>query len=171
MSFGSLCMWHLVTQSYPTLWDSKNCSPPASSVHGISQTKTLEWAAISFSGASSWPRDRSRVSCIGRGFFTSESPGKPWWRLPCYLQQPVQVVADSLGQRRGTWLWIPTDSHWKSIYFAHHQDEWHQDRPLNDTRAFVFTTRAWVPLHIWVPLQIHSKSHATLEKSPELARP
>ena len=37
-----------------------------SSVHGISQARTLEWVAISFSRGSSWPRDETCVSCIGR---------------------------------------------------------------------------------------------------------
>ena len=45
-----------------------DCSPPGSSVHGTSQARILEWVAISFSGslASSRPRDRTCVSCIGR---------------------------------------------------------------------------------------------------------
>ena len=40
------------------------CSPPGSSVHGISQARILEWVAISFSRQSSWPRNWIRVSCI-----------------------------------------------------------------------------------------------------------
>ena len=40
------------------------CSPPVSSVHGISQAKNLEWVAISFSGGSFRPRDWIHVSCI-----------------------------------------------------------------------------------------------------------
>ena len=36
-------------QSYPTLCDPMDCSPPASSVHGIFQARILEWVAISFS--------------------------------------------------------------------------------------------------------------------------
>ena len=46
-----------------------DCSPPGSSVHGISQARILEWVAISFSTASSQPWDRthiSSISCIGR---------------------------------------------------------------------------------------------------------
>ena len=31
---------------------------------GFSQAWILEWVAISFSGGSSWPRDRIRISCI-----------------------------------------------------------------------------------------------------------
>ena len=41
-------------------------APPESSVHGISQAGILEWVAISSSRGSSWPRDRIRVSWIGR---------------------------------------------------------------------------------------------------------
>ena len=38
-----------VTQSCPALCNSMGYSPPASSVHGISQVRILEWIAISFS--------------------------------------------------------------------------------------------------------------------------
>ena len=47
------------------LWDPVDCSLPGSSVHGILQARILEWVAISFSRASSQPRDRTRVSCVG----------------------------------------------------------------------------------------------------------
>ena len=45
--------------------DPMDCSPPGSSVQGISQARTLEWVAISSSRGSSWPRDGTSVSCIG----------------------------------------------------------------------------------------------------------
>src|SRR5574337_14485 len=38
-----------VTQSYLTLSDPMDSSPPGSSVHGIFQARVLEWGAISFS--------------------------------------------------------------------------------------------------------------------------
>ena len=44
--------------------DSMNCSPPGSFVHGISQARILEWAAISFYRGSFPPRDWTYVSCI-----------------------------------------------------------------------------------------------------------
>ena len=56
----------LVAQAYPTLCDPMDCRPPGSSVHGILQARTSEWVAISFSTGSSWPRDWTRVSCIGK---------------------------------------------------------------------------------------------------------
>ena len=41
------------------LCEPLECSPPGSSVHGISQAKTLEWVAISSSRGSSWPKDQT----------------------------------------------------------------------------------------------------------------
>ena len=38
-----------VAQSCPTLRDPMDCSPPGSSIHGISQARALEWVAIAFS--------------------------------------------------------------------------------------------------------------------------
>ena len=56
----------LVTKLCLTFCGPMDCSPPDSSVHGISQARILEWVAISFSRESSPPRDRTGVSCIGR---------------------------------------------------------------------------------------------------------
>ena len=36
-------------QSFPTLCDPKDGSPPGSTIPGILQARTLEWIAISFS--------------------------------------------------------------------------------------------------------------------------
>ena len=53
----------LVAQLCPILYESMDCSPPSSSVHGILQTKMLEWVAIPFSRGYSLPRDQTWVSC------------------------------------------------------------------------------------------------------------
>ena len=47
-----------------------DCSPPSSSVHGISQARILRWVAISFSRGSSRPSDWTWVSHIAGRFFT-----------------------------------------------------------------------------------------------------
>ena len=62
--------WVLVAQSCPTLCNPMDCSPPGSSVHGILQTRILEWVAISFSRGSSQPRDRTQMFCVAGRFFT-----------------------------------------------------------------------------------------------------
>ena len=49
-----------------TVCNPMDCSPPRSSIHGISQARILEWDAISFSRGSSQPRDGTHVSSTGR---------------------------------------------------------------------------------------------------------
>ena len=55
-----------VTQLCSILWD-----PMDYTVHEILQARILEWIAYPFSRESSQPRDRTLVSCIAGGFFTS----------------------------------------------------------------------------------------------------
>ena len=47
------------------------CDPMDCIVHGILQARILEWVAFPFSRGSSQARDRTQVSCIAGGFFTS----------------------------------------------------------------------------------------------------
>ena len=49
-----------------TLCDPTDCSLPGSSVHGISQVRILQQAAISPSRGSSWPWDQTHISCNGK---------------------------------------------------------------------------------------------------------
>ena len=69
-----------VTHSHLTLCNPMDCSPQASSVHEILQTRIQEWIAISFSRGSSQLRDPTCVCCVsctaGR-FFIAEPLGKP----------------------------------------------------------------------------------------------
>ena len=84
----------LATKLCSTLWDPMDYGPLGSSVHGISQSRILEWVAISFSRVSSWSRDWTCVLCIGRQILyrwaTKEAPslmisGHKSLSL-CYLQ-------------------------------------------------------------------------------------
>ena len=69
-SFPKCVVWAifgcLVTKLCAALCDPMDCSPPGSSDHRISQTRILEWVAISLSRDSSWPSDWTHISCIGR---------------------------------------------------------------------------------------------------------
>ena len=47
------------------------CNPMDYTVQGILQARILEWVAFPFSRGSSQPRDRTQVSHIAGGFFTS----------------------------------------------------------------------------------------------------
>ena len=55
-----------VAQSCPTL-----CDPMNYTVHRILQARILEWVALPFSRGSCQPRDRTQVSRIADGLFTS----------------------------------------------------------------------------------------------------
>ena len=59
--------------SHSVVSDSRgpmDCSPPGSSVHGISQARTLGGLPFSLSSGSSWARVWTWVSCIAGRFFT-----------------------------------------------------------------------------------------------------
>ena len=56
----------LVAKLYLTLCDPMGCSPPSSSVYGISQARIMECVAISFCRGSFWPKDQTHVFCIVR---------------------------------------------------------------------------------------------------------
>ena len=60
----------LVAKSCLTLVTTWTVACPASSVHGILQARMLKWVVISFSRGSSWPRNRTWVSCMADRFFT-----------------------------------------------------------------------------------------------------
>ena len=67
----------LVAQLCPTHCDLTSCSPPGSSVHGISQTRILKWVPISFSRGFSSPRGQTLISVTWADSLLSEPPGKP----------------------------------------------------------------------------------------------
>ena len=50
-----------------------DCSPPGSSVHGISQARVLEWVTISLPGSGI----ELEPPTLAVGFFMAEPPGKP----------------------------------------------------------------------------------------------
>ena len=60
----------LVVQSCPTLCDPIDYSSLGSSVHGILQTRILEWVSTPFSWGSAQPRDQHWGSGIEGSFFT-----------------------------------------------------------------------------------------------------
>jgi len=65
----------LVSQSYLTLCNPMDCSPPGSSSMGILQARMLERVAMPSSRGSSQPRDWIQVSCIAGRFFTIWATG------------------------------------------------------------------------------------------------
>ena len=83
------CVYAKSIQSCPTLCNPMDCSPPGSSVHGILQTRILEWVAMPFSKEFSWPRDQIYISCIAGGFFTTEPLVKKWLLMGSLSKIPI----------------------------------------------------------------------------------
>ena len=70
----------LFSQSFPTVCDPVDCSPPGSFLHGVLQARILEWVAVTSSRASFRSRDRIAIfwsPALAGGFFTTSTPGKP----------------------------------------------------------------------------------------------
>ena len=68
----------LVAQSCLTLHDPMDCSPPGSSVHGVSPGKSTEWVAMPSFRGSSQPMDGTQRSpTLQANSLQSEPPGKP----------------------------------------------------------------------------------------------
>ena len=87
-------------QSYLTLCDPTDCSPPGSSVHGILQARIQERVAIPFSRGSSPPRDQTQVSCIAGRFFTiraTREVHKEGWALKnwCFWTVALEKTLES----------------------------------------------------------------------------
>ena len=64
-------------------------------VHGILQARTLDRVAISFSRGSSWPRDQTHVSCIGRQILYHCTT---WEALTCHVINAQEFEAQKSTQ-------------------------------------------------------------------------
>ena len=63
-------------QSCLTPCDPMDCRPSGSSIHGISQTRILEWVAIPSSGDLPDPGIELSSIALAGGFFNTEPPEK-----------------------------------------------------------------------------------------------
>ena len=104
--FDVLAIQSEVTQLSPTLCSPVDCSPPHSSVHGIFQARILEWAAISFSRGSSWPRDQTLVShTVGRLFTVwAARTLKLWLTWTDHSSTPLGCHAGYQEEAKSIWV-------------------------------------------------------------------
>ena len=95
------------------LFDTMDCSPPGSSVHGILQARILEWVAISFSSAKKaevaklwlWELDGEPTLFIfltpWRGVCQLKVIGRSWGQLLFQMDTWADAAEDALDQRVG----------------------------------------------------------------------
>ena len=88
-----------VAQSWPTLCDPMDCSPPGSSIHWILQARVLEWGAIAFSTV---PRYCSML------LFLNSDPVSwyfPWHSL-CTSPTRLLAIPNALQTSLRVWPWL-----------------------------------------------------------------
>ena len=112
----------LVAQSCPTLCDPMNCSLPGSSVHGILQARIPEWVAISFSKASSPPRDQTQASCIAGRFFTLWATRRPQWQENS--GQSTTTYQRASNKTLWWWSWSQKEDDCLCVYLCHQWNRW-----------------------------------------------
>ena len=115
----------LVAQSFPTLCNSMDCSPPGSSVLGILQARIREWVAIPFSRGSSWPRYWTWVSCIAGRFFTIWASRFLWistMKKPRKLKELIEILVKNVADNsyRGKSEW--PRNRWRDIEITWNRD-------------------------------------------------
>ena len=86
--------------SHVQLCNSMHCNLSESAVHGISQARTLEWAANSFSRDLPEPGIKPASPALAGGFFTTELPGKPTME---YYTTIKRIKLCHLQQHEWTW--------------------------------------------------------------------
>ena len=94
-----------VAQSCPTF-----CDPMDYTVYGILQARILDWVTFPFSGGSSQPRDRTQVSSVAGGFFTSWATREDHSKFRFASLRNCQTVFQNgraiLDSRLGLWTTI-----------------------------------------------------------------
>ena len=85
----------LVTKLFQLFCHPIDCGPPGSSVHGILQSRIMEWLAIPFSSGSFWLRDKTCVCWLAGGFFTTEPPQSSvrMWRINFKSRKSFSLVS------------------------------------------------------------------------------
>ena len=84
----------LVIQLYSTLRDPVDYGLPGSSVDGVLQARILEWVAIPLSRGSSWPRNRTWISCVACRLYSLSHRATPCY--PSNLDFRSRCVIDLL---------------------------------------------------------------------------
>ena len=86
-----------VAQLCLTLCDPIDCSPPGSLSMEFSRQEYWRWVAISSSRWSAQPKDKNRISCIGR-----------WILYHCSTWEAIVVVVDFMWSSLWINRWAPT---------------------------------------------------------------
>ena len=110
-------------QSYPTLCDPRDSSPPGSPIPGILQARTLEWVAISFSNAWKWKVKVKSLSGV--------------WLLATPWTAAYQAPPSMGFSRQEYWSGLPLPSPYNFFFFFNTYyglSRWHSSKESVNAR-------------------------------------
>ena len=104
-----------VAQSYLTLSNPMDCSPPGFSVYGIFQARVLEWVAIAFSKRK---HPREWLKSLDPSSFFSNTPLSHCWASHSWSQGWLWhwVITSTLQAKLGMWTLSPRKSAEEIVY-------------------------------------------------------
>ena len=117
---------------------SDSCDPMDYTVHGILQARILEWVAFPLSRGFSQPRDRTQLSHIAGGFFTSWATREAW-----YPWVDCLISLSSSNENHNKVLSHPRDA--MNIKYIAWEGAWYKNVPLEMLLYFLFYPSLRVP--------------------------
>ena len=133
----------LLTKSCLSLCNPMDANPPGSSVHGLSQTRILEWVAILFSRNLPHPGIRHTFPTLSSGFFITEPP----------IQFSWPVMSDFLWSSELQYARLPCPSPTPGVAQTHvhgEADAIRPSHPLSPPSSPVFNLSQHQSIFQWV---------------------
>ena len=144
-------------QSWPTLWDAIDGSPPGSPVPGILQARPLEWVSFSFSNAWRW---KVKVKSLSHARLLATSWTAAYQALP------------SMGfSRQEYWSGVPLPTrvtplqsliiywtiHLINCFKSRHRVRWRLNHIFGNTHMYTYSymyTHVYLYIYTHIPFQI-----------------
>ena len=142
-----------VIQSCLSLSDPMDCSPQGSSIHGIFQTRVLEWVAIAFSRKTVWKflnKTRNKTTMWPKNSTARHIPwGKQNWRRHMYPIASLFTVPRTWKQPR-----CPSKDEWIKKLWCIYTMEYHSVIKMN---TFESVLMRWINLEPTVQIEVSQK--------------
>ena len=142
------------------------CSPPGSSVHGISQAGILEWVTISFSRGSSQPWDQTHVSWNGRWILLPHTHTHTHTCVKVKSLSCVQFIVTpwTVAYQAPPSMGFFRKEYWSGLPFPSPEDlpNLHLHKTLIYIHLFMFTYLYYLPIIMCIFVKLNMDSYQCL---------